>query len=65
MSYAPRSLSYSDGISQGIMNVAVILEREYLRCKESDAVADGMKLRGMRHALDIIQNSVKELTDEN
>lgn len=63
MSYAPRSLSYADGVAQGIMNTAVLLEREYLRCKESNDVADGMKLRGMRNALELIQQSVKELTD--
>jgi hypothetical protein len=58
MSYAPKSLSYLDGIAQATMNIAVDITMAYNACNESTDPAENIKARGLREALAIIEKRV-------
>lgn len=58
MSYAPKSLSYLDGVAQATMNIAVDITLAYNACNESTDPAENIKARGLREALAIIEKRV-------
>lgn len=59
MSYSPKSLSYLDGKAQATMDILVDLTQTYLEYKGSEDPAKTIRVSGLRKAIEIIEERIK------